>query len=181
MMLDAKLDEGHILAQSAFDIPKDCTTPELTEALVDLSNKTLQSIIPLWFDDDIEAIPQELATMAASSTPTYSQKLSKQDGLIDWQKPANVIEREIRAYIEWPKSRSTLGDIDVIITKAHDVPSEPVDAKPGDIEIIEEPNVLMVATGNGSLCIERLKPAGKNEMDIKAFLAGYKNRLTKYF
>lgn len=178
MSLVAKLDEGPILAQAKFDIAADCTTPQLTDALIDLSNQSLKSIIPLWFDGKIEAVPQETTTIAESSEPTYSRKLTKEDGFIDWEKPAVTLEREVRAYIEWPKSRAKLQDTDVIITKAHVAPQSKAKL-PGEIEVSSNNRVLNVATGDGYLVIDKLKPAGKSEMSAEAFLAGYKNRLIR--
>lgn len=106
---------------------------------------------------------------------TYSRKLTKQDGTIDWQKPAAEIEREIRAFAGWPQSHTTLGSVDVIITAAHAVPVD--DATPGTIEVDDDLGLLIVYTGEGYLCIDGLKPVGKKEMPVKAFLAGYKTRL----
>lgn len=174
MLLVEAMDEGPLLSQTPFDMPVDMTAPQLTEALIDLSAQSLKAIVPLYTEGRIQPAPQEQVTIEESKTPSYSRKLTKEDGVIDWNKPAEQIEREIRAYLEWPKSRTKLGDIDVIITKAHAVPS---DGKPGEIEILTDVNVLIVYCGNGYLCIDRLKPAGKKEMPVKAFLAGYKDRL----
>ncbi|HSW80465.1 MAG TPA: methionyl-tRNA formyltransferase [Candidatus Saccharimonadales bacterium] len=179
MLLVEKLDEGPLLAQAPFDIPSDFTTPQLTEALVDLSNQNLKFIIPKWLNGEIEAMPQDKVTIAASPKPSYSQKLSKDDGIIDWHKSAEVLEREIRAYIEWPKSRAKLADLDVIITEAHATPGQKKHDAPGKILVLNNGNDFAVTTGDGSLVIDKLKPAGKQDMTAKAFLAGYKNRLIK--
>src|SRR5690606_16792324 len=111
--------------------------------------------------------------IAPNKIPTYSRKLSKQDGVLDWQKPAKQLAREIRAFIGWPGSRTTLFDKDVIVTKAYAVPSTGAEDKPGDVTIVKKVGLIAVATINGSLWIERLKPSGKREMSTKEFLAGY--------
>lgn len=173
MLIVEKLDEGDLLAQTPYDIPENDSTPTLTNALVEVSNNTLLEIIPLWLSQTIQALPQQLVTLAPSDTPTYSRKITKEDGIIDWSKPADVIDREVRAFIEWPKSRTVIANKEIIITKAYVVPGVTPNTKPGDFEIIRSAGVIGVTTSNDTLYIERLKPAGKPQMSAQAFIAGY--------
>ena len=173
MLINDKMDEGPLLAQATYDIEENETTPSLTEQLIDLSNQTLQHVLPPYLRGEIKPASQEAASIATPKEPTYSRKLTKEDGVIDWRKPAELIEREIRAFIDWPKSRTTLGGVDVIITKAH-MQAEAMGNQPG--EIVVRGKDLIVGTGAGSLAIDRLKPAGKKEMTAEAFLAGYRHK-----
>jgi methionyl-tRNA formyltransferase len=177
MLIVEKLDEGPLLAQSAFDIPDEYTTPQLTESLIELSNKSLENIIPLWLHGKIDAGPQEQVSIADSMKPTYSRKISKNDGTLDWTKKAANLEREIRAYIDWPKSRTILAGKEIIITKAHVEHNMQNKIKPGTLNVDPGSNVLRIATADGWLCIDRLKPAGKTDMTAKEFILGYKNIL----
>lgn len=169
MLLSAGMDEGPLLAQTQFDIPAAMTTPELTEILIRQSYQALAQTIPLYINGDAKPVPQEAATMAPSTTPTYSHRLTKEDGRIDWRKPAAVLEREVRAFAEWPKSYASIGDLKIVITKACVLDKS---GKPGDRAIIDKKPV--VYCGEGALVIERIKPAGKQEMTGEAFLAGHK-------
>lgn len=169
MLLTAGMDEGPLLAQVPFTLPKTITTPELTEELIVASDQSLQHIIPLWLEDAIVAAPQEAITIATGTEPTYSRKLLKTDGIIDWQKPAEVIEREIRAFAGWPKSRATFKGFEAIIIKAHVIPEH---GRPGKTVIINKQPI--VYCGDQALVIDIIKPAGKKEMTGEAFLAGYK-------
>ena len=76
---------------------------------------------------------------------------------------------EIRAYAGWPRSRTTLGATDVIITQAH---GEDGNGAPGELQISGKR--LAIATGDKILVIASLIPVGKKEMVAEAFLAGYK-------
>jgi methionyl-tRNA formyltransferase len=174
MLITAGLDEGPLLAQASFDMPEGITTPQLTDSLIDLSHKSLVEILPLYVDGSINPVPQETATISSQSEPTYSRKLTKEDGVIDWHKPAQQLEREVRAYIEWPKSSTTLGSIPLTITKAavHQDPKQP---RPG--ELMLQKSRLWVGTGKDWLEILSVKPDGKKEMPVQAFLAGYRNKL----
>lgn len=173
MLLVEKMDEGSLIAYSEYDLPADITTPDLTEDLIELSDGLLRRALPDYLAGKIAPQPQSVTKREVS----YSRKLTKADGDIDWQKPAEQLEREIRAFIDWPKSRTQLGNIEVVITGARAAPSQPPDAQPGDIKLVKETGQIMVTTGSGSLRIDRLKPAGKREMTAEAFLAGYGNRL----
>ena len=172
MLLSAGMDEGPLLAQTIYHIKPDETTPSLTDVLIDLSDASLKAIIPQYLNHDIAPAPQEAITLAASKSPTYSRKLTKEDGRIDWHKPAIQLEREVRAFIQWPKSYTTLAKRDVDITAAR------VNDAQGEPETVFIANKhLFVHCGDGSLEIVRLKPAGKPEMDAGAFLAGYRHLL----
>jgi methionyl-tRNA formyltransferase len=162
MLLVEAMDEGPLLAQAVYDIRPDETTPSLTEALIEVSAVTLKEILPGYVAGSIAPQPQ------AEEGATYSRKLSKADGELDWSKPAVQLEREIRAFLGWPKSRTKLGETEVVVTFAQVVKSG---IKPG--EITTNNKMLVVGTGDGGLQVMKLKPAGKSEMTAVDFLNGY--------
>lgn len=174
MLLVAAMDEGPLLAQGVHDVKPGETTPSLTESLIKLSHALLVDVTPRYISGEIKPRPQEIVAklMGTPTEPTYSQKLTKADGIIDWNKPAEQIEREIRAYIDWPRSRTVFSKVDLAITKAHVINAS---GNPG--KITTDGTELVVHCGKQSLSIDNLIPAGKKEMPVKAFLAGYKNRL----
>jgi methionyl-tRNA formyltransferase len=173
MLLVEKMDEGPLLDQAEVLIEDDETTVSLTEKLINTSSGLLQAILPEWITDSVVAGEQLAVSICDDLTPSYSRKLTKADGQIDWQKSALQIEREIRAFIEWPKSYTKLGNIECVITKAHS--SEPMVGEIGTISV--QNKELHVVCGEGSLSIDELKPAGKKNMDIRSFLAGYQQKL----
>jgi methionyl-tRNA formyltransferase len=162
MLLVEAMDEGPLLAQAVYDIRPDETTPSLTEALIEVSAVTLKEILPGYVAGSIAPQPQ------AEEGATYSRKLSKADGELDWSKPAVQLEREIRAFLGWPKSRTKLGETEVVVTFAQVVKSG---IKPG--EITTNNKMLVIGTGDGGLQVMKLKPAGKPEMTAADFLNGY--------
>lgn len=170
MRINERMDEGPLLAQATYDISPKLTAPELTKDLIELSDATLKEILPLYLDGAIETVPQEIGSVLDTVVVSYSRKIQKSDGVIDWQKPAEVLEREIRAYIEWPKSHAQIADKDVVLLEAEVVRA--IDEKPGAARVID--GSLIVACGRDALKICRLKPSGKKEMTAQAFLAGHK-------
>jgi methionyl-tRNA formyltransferase len=163
MMIDQGMDTGKVLTTKSIPIAASETTPSLTSKLIDLSDQLLGEYIPKYTSGTVQPRSQSHPDRA-----TYSRKLTKDDGVIDWKKPAEFIEREIRAFIEWPKSRTLLANKEVIILSAH-VKND--SGKPGSIEI--RGKELIIFCGEQALAIDTLKPAGKKEMPAKAFLAGY--------
>jgi methionyl-tRNA formyltransferase len=176
MLLTAGLDEGPLLANSApVSIEPDETTPSLTDKLITESDASLQAVLPLYLAGEAKAIDQFLVAQQIPGypvTPTYSRKLTKDDSLLDFSKPAARLEREIRAYIEWPRSRTTIGDKEVIITKAIAIAGS---GEPGSLW--QDSKHFGFYTTDGILQIEMLMPAGKAEMSAQAFLNGYGSQL----
>lgn len=167
MLIVERLDEGPLLAQSELELEPTITTPELTDQLVELGNKMLSEVLPLYMDDQLRPFEQPEDVPA-----TYSRKLTKADGQIDWNKPARKLEREVRAFQGWPGSYTTLANKRVIITKAHVLDEQ---GEPGKVLIKDKQ--LMVHCQKQALAIDELKPEGKKEMSGSAFVAGHKDKL----
>jgi methionyl-tRNA formyltransferase len=167
MYLVEAMDEGPLQAYGEHPLANDTTTPVLTGQLILLSHALLTHELPRVFEGASKGgAPQGITGRAVS----YSRKLSKEDSLLDWTKPAVQLEREIRAFIEWPKSRANFNGLEVIVTKAH--VAEGSDT-PGKTTM--DGKSPAVYCGEKILVLDRLKPAGKKEMTGEAFLAGYKN------
>ena len=170
MLLVEAMDEGPLLAVGEYDLTHETTTPKLTEDLVALSYALLRDTLPKYLAGEVKSAAQEkvAAIVGYDATPSYSRKLAKEDSILDWQKPAVLLEREIRAYLEWPKSRCILGGHAVIITQAH---AESGEGTPGKLWLQDKH--LGIYCSKGILMIDSLKPAGKGEMPVSAFLNGY--------
>lgn len=170
MKLVSAMDAGPIYAQHPFPASITAATqPQLYNDLGKFGAELLVASLPGIITG--EHVPAEQDHAAAS----YCQLIQKSDGVIDWKKPAVQLEREIRAYKSWPQSRTIFGDVECIITGASTTPH--ATTRPGMITISPDLQGMHVATANGSLHIESIKPVGKKEMPIQAFLAGYRHRL----
>lgn len=163
MVIDAGLDTGKLITQKGLEIGVNETTVSLTKKLIELSNLLLIEYLPKYIMGDIKPHNQPHPDRA-----TYSRKLTKEDGRIDWQKPARVLEREIRAFQGWPKSYAALASVDVIISAAKVVAGS---GKPSTLAA--NPKQLVIYCGQQALEIEKLKPRGKNEMSGLGFMNGY--------
>ncbi len=165
MLIDAGMDTGKLLTQKTLHIASATDTHELTRELIRLSNNLLAEYIPPYISGSLKPHSQPHPDRA-----TYSRKLTKEDGILDFQKPADQLEREIRAFIQWPKSRTELAGKDVVIIEASVNPK--ATGKIGHAFKTEDKKIG-IYTSKGALIIETIKPAGKNVMTSEAFLAGY--------
>jgi methionyl-tRNA formyltransferase len=168
MLVTKGMDEGPLLAQAPQSIARDATTQTLTDDLINLSGALIKAVIPEYVNGVIAPAPQANVSLVGDVTPTYSRRLSKEDGKLDWAKPATQLEREIRAYIAWPHSYTSLAGRDVIITQAEVVDRA---GRPGEIQ--KQGKRLFICCGKQALEVLALKPAGKSTMSAEAFLAGY--------
>lgn len=162
MLIVEALDEGPLLKQESIDLNGGIDSKELTNQLVILSDNMLTQTIPEYFNRSISLTPQPIDNV------TYSSKLSKSDGILDFNKSAKELEREIRAYIEWPRSRTEINNQPVVITQAH---TKAGSSKPGSI--YRQDKEFGIYTNDGILIIDKLIPSGKKEMNSASYLAGY--------
>ncbi len=156
MLIEPTLDTGKLITQKSININKDDTIITLTNKLVDFSNKLLIEFIPKYTAGLVKPKRQPHPDRA-----TYSRKLTKLDGQIDWKKPAEQIEREVRAFFGWPSSYAKILGHDIKITKSHVSmsSSNPLDIKCGDNKFLTIDEIIA--------------PSGKR-MSAQAFLNGYK-------
>lgn len=167
MRLSEEMDKGPVLAQASIDLHGKETKQELADSLLELGNELLiKCLDDIFSSNAIKSVPQ------TEAGATYTHKIKKSDGIIDWNKPAVNLEREVRAYAGWPKSSTILNGISCIITEAQVVAGE---GSPGRYRVTD--NSMIVFTSKGAFSINRLKPAGKKDMSVEEFLRGYESRL----
>ena len=103
---------------------------------------------------------------------TYAPRFRKEHGHLDWSRPAAWIDRQIRAVLGWPGARAVLAGEPIEILAAEPVIGHDAGRNaPGAILAVEEAG-LTVATGEGSLLVRVVKPAGKRAMSAAAFARG---------
>jgi len=138
MLLVEAMDEGPLLAYGEYEMPPDITTPKLTDELIELSDALLKDTVPKYIGGEL----QPAAQTATKQPVSYSRKLVKADGAVDWRRPAEEIERQVRAYLDWPKSQARIFDRDVIIMSARVASGQDdgdlvMTCRPGWLEILQ--------------------------------------------
>ncbi len=162
-----KLDAGDILMQAQIPVADYDTADLLTEKLSLIASQMVVEVLPRLERGEIVPRPQN------DSLVTFSRQLTKQDGEIDWQLPANDIGRRIRAFDPWPGCYTTWRGKQLKIISAGVFPAKE-GIKAGEITTLEDKNVLGIGTGNGILGVTELQPEGKRRMPAKDFMLGQK-------
>src|SRR5688572_3876739 len=96
MYMDEGLDTGDVLLQTRLEIAADETGGSLHDRLAEIAPAALSEALAQLQAGTAPRIPQD------SSAATYSPKLGREDGRIDWNESATTIERKIRAFNPWP-------------------------------------------------------------------------------
>jgi len=173
ILMDEKMDHGDIVAKSKVKSQKSkITYEELSNQLADLGAKLLIETLPNWIAGKIKPRPQD------HSRATFTKILKKQDGKIDWGKSAEEIERQIRAFCEWPSVYTFWNNKQLKILEA-DISKKPriaqqveLRGKPGEVFLTENKQ-LAVQTGRGILILKQVQLEGKRPMPARDFLNGH--------
>lgn len=168
MQLSAAMDAGPVYTRQEISLNGHETAQDLYTLLGTLGTQKLLEILPSIADGTL------LPTSQNDAEATYCHLIKKTDGQIDWTVPAAHIERQIRAYHIWPQCRTTLGSVDVIVGETN-IASVISAKSPGTVEILN--NQLYVHASDTALLIKTVKPLGKKEMPVQAFLSGYRSQL----
>jgi methionyl-tRNA formyltransferase len=167
MRMDAGLDTGPILAQQEEEIQPDDTRAELEERLAKAGAKLLAEKLPAYLAGDLEPRPQP------EEGVTYAKRLRKEDGLLDWSRPAAELDRRVRAFNPWPGAFTTLRGQRLKVLQTVPLLEWRGDAPPGTVIALADG--AAVVTGKGALRLEGVQLAGKRPMDITAFLCGQRD------
>ncbi|MEM6910170.1 MAG: methionyl-tRNA formyltransferase [Verrucomicrobiota bacterium] len=170
IFMDEGLDTGDILLQESLPLAPDETGSTLHDRLAELAPIALEKALVAFQEGPPPRRPQE------NSQATHLGKLTREHGRLDWTQPAQVLERQIRAFHPWPGSRTS-----------YQVQGKPKQLKifpPASVEELATPTPpgtllvadrtgLCVACGQNALRLTQLQPEGKRRMDVASFLAGH--------
>ena len=163
MQMDAGLDTGAVVSTHHYAIKNTDTATDVHDALAVLgAHAIVADLQQLQQTGGLNATPQPPAGI------TYAQKLSKEEAKIDWNEPALVIERKIRAFNPVPGAWVEYQNQPLKIWRAEAVAQS---GRAGEVLAISSDG-LIVACGEGALNITELQPAGSKRMPVAAFAAG---------
>ncbi len=177
MKLTAEMDAGPVYAQQLLSVPGTITKQSLADSVSQIGSKLVIQHLLRILDGSLQPQPQN------HQQATYDSLISKTDGELDWTRPATMLERQIRAYCTWPKSRTTIGAHQLIITSADVINTSDISlfipdikaGQPGEYHATKKE--LVVYCGEDALRVRTVQPVNKKEMPIQAFLSGYQLQL----
>ena len=161
MKMDVGLDTGPMLTQRAIRLTRDDTAGSVFESLSRLGADLLIETLPDYLSGKITPRPQP------EDGVTYAPMLKKEEGLLDFTRPAEELERRVRAFNPWP---GAFMQVDGVLLKVHRAHAEAGNESAGSRLVYR--NQLAVGTGSGLLILDEVQPAGKKSMSGAAFLSG---------
>ncbi len=164
MLIEKGMDSGDILSQKEIEINEDDDFTSLSEKLSILGGQTILESI-LNYDALIEKrIKQD------DEKATFTKKITKEMGKIDFKQTKEEIINKIRAFVEFPKAYFSYKEQNVKILKA-----SPVEIENPRISYVYKANKddkIIIGCKNGGIRIEKIQFPGKKAMDTKSFLLG---------
>lgn len=164
-----EMDAGPVILKREIEITDDDTSLTLEEKLSKLAGQMLLTAISFIDAGDYDLKPQD------PDAVTLAPKLKKEDGRIDWNKPAGEVYNLIRGCLGWPGAFTYYNGKMLKILKARICPDTCLSTSSKAAQIVNiSKDGITVAAGNGALVIEELQPEGKRRMKSEEFAAGHK-------
>jgi methionyl-tRNA formyltransferase len=166
MLMNEAMDAGPILLQSSCPIDPTDSAESLAKKIAILGAPLLKRTIDLLEIGELIAAPQDLTRIS------YAPKLKKEDGWVDWSKPAAWIARQIRAFDPWPGTFSTIKETQVKFWGAQSA-EQMTSESPGSI-VESTKSGLLIAAGEGTvLHLTQVQAENKPRIHAHDFANGY--------
>jgi methionyl-tRNA formyltransferase len=163
MKMDIGLDNGPILTLREFSITEPITGGDLSRELSILGARTLGEVLPSYINGMIAPYPQD------ESNATYTKKLKKTDGKLDFNLSAHELASKVLAFNPWPGTFFELEGRFIKVHKAH--AHDTFVAEPEGHYIVNDKPAI--GTARGLFVLDVVQPASKHSMSGSAYLNGY--------
>ncbi len=171
MYMDEGLDTGDMILRREVPIEPEDDAGTLHDKLAAVGAELLVETMRLVAAGEAPRIPQD------DSLATYAPKIERTDGAIDWDKPAAVLFRHVRAFRPWPGAYTIhrgriLKVLDVVVAEQDDQLRD-VDAAAGEVVALAADGFI-VQTGAGQLLVRRVQSPGSQAMSGRDYVNGYR-------
>ncbi len=160
MQMDAGLDTGAMLLKEATPITPEDTTATLHDRLAAIGARLVVQGLADLARGALHPVPQPAEGVS------YAHKIDKAEAAIDWQQPAAVIERRLRAFDPFPGGTAVLGGQAVKVWRARVIPGTGTPGCP----LAAADGRLVVACGDGALELLELQLPGGKRIGAREFL-----------
>jgi len=166
MYVSDKLDSGDIILSKSIPLGDDETFGELHDRLAVLGADALCEALDQFVAGTIHATPQNPEEV------TYAPSISKEECVIDWSLSASIVHNRIRGLSPIPGAVTKLPDGKLLkLYKAKKM--DGYSGKPGEICAVLKKEGIVVACGEGAVCLISAKPEGKREMPAVELANGH--------
>lgn len=163
-LLDQGMDTGPVIGTMSEIVRPTDTAGTLLERLADVGAPLLVSAIEALVSGEAAPEPQPAEGVS------HAAKLTRDDAYVRWERPAHVVDRQIRGCTPAPGAWTTLPDGNAMklgpVTVHDDAPS----IAPGDVA--EHAGSVLVGTGGAPVALSWVQPAGKGQVDAAAWWRG---------
>jgi methionyl-tRNA formyltransferase len=163
MRIEEQLDAGPIYLERRVAIEPRQSAGELSERLAREGAILLVETLRRLGSGDLKARLQ-------TGEPTFSKTIRRDDGRIEWEMPAEEIERRLRAFTPWPGVFAFLGKERIKVLDAQSVPDGSGDP-PGTL-VARDGGALAVAGRGSALRLLKVQRAGRKPISGEEFLRG---------
>jgi methionyl-tRNA formyltransferase len=160
------MDAGPIVAVGPLEVRSDDTAVALEDRAAGVAAALLMRALPEWLAGRLPARSQPAEGV------TLTRPLRREDGLLDPNRSAVELERQVRAYQPWPGSYLEINLGRLIVWRASACPNEPGD-EPGMLEA--HGAGLALSTTNGRLRLDEAQLAGKRRVAGDELRRGHPN------
>lgn len=164
MLIEKGMDSGDIINQKEVEIKAEDDFTSLSEKLSKIGSEVILESV-LNYDEFMKnRIKQD------NDKATFTKKITKEMGKIDFNQSKEEIINKIRAFVEFPKAYFSYKNENVKILKA-----SPVEIENPKISFVYKANKndkIIIGCKNGGIIIEKIQFPGKKAMDTKSFLLG---------
>lgn len=161
--LALECDSGEIVYTETFDIK------ESDNAVTLSSSVSLQAALMAEKVFENEGV---LPSVPQSGKISFSPLIKKEDGYVDFNSPSQVIAGQIKAYYPWPKVLCIYKDTELFLCSVSSYDEVKTEYEPGYVISYDKKRGFQIATGDGSIYIDRLQLATKKELDAASFKNG---------
>ncbi len=166
MLMDETMDTGPVVAQRVVPVQDADTGDTLTQRLFEIGAGLLVETLPRWLQGELRAVPQD------NGLATVTRRITKEDGVMDWQQPAARLWRQVRALDPWPGAY-TLWQGKLLKVLDASVSGVSGQGPPGQVFLFGEGRLGVVAGDGGALELRRLQLEGRRSLGVVEFLRGH--------
>jgi methionyl-tRNA formyltransferase len=168
MQMEVTLDTGPVYRCLTTPVEPDDTAGSLHDRLAVLGARALLECIEMLAGDEL---PQALAQ--DEKRAVYASKLTKAEAELDWNQPAEVLQRRVRAFNPWPVAWCEIDGQRLRIWKA-EVVDDLADCKPG--QMFAERQSMLIGTAEKSLKVLELQRPGGQRMTAEQYLNAHRSQ-----
>lgn len=166
MKMEAGMDTGPVYQREEMPSPPEATTGSLSEQLAEMGARLLLQTLEGLQAGQLRAVPQE------DALATAAPRLKKEQGLLDFARPAAELERQVRAFCPWPGTFFSLRGETLKVLSATLGGEAPAGLQPGEVASTDDS--LAIACGDGRLfTVRTLQREGKRPLPALEVLRGF--------